>query len=178
LSFRQFASNDCSGNFQDFVRLISPSMQSAPETCFSFPITSAVQLYYRVTVANPAVSALEYKLPHFGHESMDYDPLTGKIWMGSVYQTDSVYAIDPAGSALKTRPPMFGGVGYAGTEQHPLNSDKFFTDPAVNNLFAGVGMRSIGEQTSKCLKRMRIIKLRPALAFILICTNPFRLCRC
>ena len=174
LSFRQFASNDCSGSFKDFVRMISPSMQSAPGTCFSFSVTSAVQLFYRVAVANPSVSALGYKLPSFGHEEMDYDPVTGKVWMTTAYEKDSVFSVDLARTADATRPTQFGGVGYATVEQHTLNGDAYFTNvgdtssgPAL--IFKTLGVRGCGEQTSKCLKRIRIIRLRPRL----LSTQPF-----
>ena len=168
LSFRQFASNDCSGNFKDFVRLISPSMQSSTSTCFSFSVTSVVQLFYRVAVANPSVSALGYKLPSYGHEEMDYDPLTGKVWLTTAYEKDSVFSVDLARNALATRPPQFGGVGYATVEQHTLNGDAYFnnvgdTSIAPASIFKSLGVRGCGEQTSKCLKQMRIIRLRPRL---------------
>jgi hypothetical protein len=167
LSFRQFASNDCSGNFKDFVRLISPSMQSSTSTCFRFSVTSVVQLFYRVAVANPSVSALGYKLPSYGHEEMDYDPLTGKVWLTTAYEKDSVFSVDLARNALATRPPQFGGVGYATVEQHTLNGDAYFThvDMTITNAlqFKTLGVRGCGEQTSKSLKRIRIIRLRPRL---------------
>ena len=167
LSFRQFASNDCSGSFKDFVRMISPSVQSAPGTCFSFSVTSAVQLFYRVAVANPSVSALGYKLPSFGHEEMDYDPVTGKVWMTTAYEKDSVFSVDLARTADATRPTQFGGVGYATVEQHTLNGDTYFTNVDMSSVnaqkFKTLGVRGCGEQTSKSLKRIRIIRLRPRL---------------
>ena len=174
LSFRQFASNDCSGNFKDFVRLISPSMQSSTSTCFSFSVTSVVQLFYRVAVANPSVSALGYKLPSYGHEEMDYDPLTGKVWLTTAYEKDSVFSVDLGRNAIATRPTQFGGVGYATVEQHTLNGDAYFnnvgdTSIAPASFFKSLGVRGCGEQTSKSLKRIRIIRLRPRL----LSTQPF-----
>jgi len=151
LSFRQFASNDCSGSFKDFVRMISPSMQSAPGTCFSFSVTSAVQLFYRVAVANPSVSALGYKLPSFGHEEMDYDPATGKVWMTTAYEKDSVFSVDLARTADATRPTQFGGVGYATVEQHTLNGDAYFTNVDMSSgnaqKFKTLGVRGCGVKT-------------------------------
>jgi hypothetical protein len=152
LSFRQFASNDCTGNFKDFVRLISPSMQSAPGTCFSFSLTPVVQLFYKVAVANPSVSALSYKLPSFGHEEMEYDPLTGKVWLTTAYEKDSVFSVDLGRNAIATRPTQFGGVGYATVEQHVLKSDAYFqnvgdTSTGFPLIFKTLGVRGCGEQT-------------------------------
>jgi len=146
LSFRQFASNDCSGTYQDYVRLIVPSVQTPSTSCFVVPLASAAtQLYYKVTIANPSVNALNYPLPGFGHESFDYDPLSAKFWLGSVYSGD-VYAMDPVRSAQAARPTSFGGVGYPGVEQFPLNQIGFTgidVNPSVP--FNFVGLRSAGE---------------------------------
>jgi len=146
LSFRQFASNDCSGTYQDYVRLIMPSMQSSIASCFVVPMFPVTQLYYRVSIANPNVNALNYPLPGFGHESMDYDPFLGKFWLGNVYDQNA-YAMDPARSAQAARPASFGGNGYPGVEQFPLNQANFtgITSNPIVPTFAGIGLRSIGE---------------------------------
>lgn len=70
LSYRQYTSNDCSGVFTERVRSLAPSAKPSPENCYS----DDGRLYYRATVTNPGVSALNYPLPSIGHESMDYDP--------------------------------------------------------------------------------------------------------
>jgi hypothetical protein len=151
-SYRQFASNDCSGTYQDYVRLIMPSQQQIftdpSQSCFSFvsPTLPVTQLSFRVSIANPNVNALNYPLPGLGHESMDYDPFLGKFWLGNVYD-QNVYAMDPARSAQAARPVSFGGSGYAGVEQFPLNQLLFtgITTNIVSSALAGFGLRSIGE---------------------------------
>jgi hypothetical protein len=157
LSFRQFASGNCSGTYQDYIRipLSNPSPASsaapAPPACLPAPFfPRGALLYYTVTIVRTAVAALNYPLPLYSQESLDYDPLSGKMWLGSRYYQEA-YVFDPASSAQAARPPSAGGIGYPALNSVPLHMIGF-TGTFVNELnplhFFGLG--SFGTRNVMC----------------------------
>jgi hypothetical protein len=151
LSFRQFSRNDCTGSYQDHVRMIIVSSStSASSQCLPAPFFAPyAQLYFRIAIANPDFDALNYALPIHSEESMDYDPLLGKVWFGS-RSFQEVFTMDAARSARAARPPSFGGVGYPALETFSLNMDGFTGTFAVpSNPLHFFGLGTFGESVQK-----------------------------
>jgi hypothetical protein len=125
LSFRQFSTANCSGPFQDTVRLILG--------CNAIPdVSTSALLFYKVTVVRSEVYALNYPMALGGHESFDYHAASGKFFLGNLFNQE-ITAFDPTLNALATRPNLAGGKGYPGVEIYTLGlgplsgvADSFF----------------------------------------------------
>ena len=119
LSFRRFSSANCSGPFQDTVRLLLG--------CTAMPdVATSALLFYKVTVVRPETYALNYPTALGGHESFDYHAAQGKFFLGNLFNQE-ITAFDPTLNAVAARPNIAGGKGYPGVETYVLGMGTFFT---------------------------------------------------
>jgi hypothetical protein len=143
LSFRQFSTANCSGPFQDTVRLILG--------CNAIPdVSTSALLFYKVTVVRSEVYALNYPMALGGHESFDYHAASGKFFLGNLFNQE-ITAFDPTLNALAARPNLAGGKGYPGVEIYTLGlaSSTFFptllgVDSAVPASLQNLGLNVAG----------------------------------
>jgi hypothetical protein len=145
INLRQFSSNNCSGAFEDFVRM--PGSATLASTCWMLPtrLSTASQLYYRVTFINHNVFALNYALPSYGYESFDYHPSKGLFYIGNIFNNE-VSSFNPTVSAQDARPNLAGGRGYPPVETYTLNINGFTfgNNAAVASILQGYGLNSAG----------------------------------
>jgi hypothetical protein len=151
LSFRQFFTANCSGPFEDTVRMILG--------CNAVPfVSTSASLYYKVTVVRAEAYALNYPMALGGHESFDYHAASGKFFLGNLLNQE-ITAFDPSLNALAARPFLAGGKGYPGVEIYTMGSNNadgqtaFFkslsptVDDAVKNNLRNVFLNVAGVKT-------------------------------
>jgi hypothetical protein len=145
INLRQFSSNNCSGAYEDFVRM--PGAATLSSSCWTLPtrLSTATPLYYRVTYINHNNFALNYALPSYGYESFDYHPSKGLFFLGNIFNNE-VSSFNPTGSAQDARPNLAGGRGYPPLDTFTLNIDgfSFGSNPTVANILRDFGLNSAG----------------------------------
>jgi hypothetical protein len=147
INLRQFSSSNCSGAYEDFVRM--PGAATLAGSCWMLPtrLSTATPLYYRVTYVNHNNFALNYALPSYGYESFDYHPAKGLFFLGNIFNNE-VSSFNPTGSAQDARPNLAGGRGYPPMDTNTLNIDgfSFGSDSAVAKILRDFGLNSAGAQ--------------------------------
>jgi hypothetical protein len=144
INFKRFASSNCSGEYEDYVRLAGGNSLAA--TCWALPtVFNVSKLYFRVTFINHNAFSLNYPLPSFGYESFDYHPAKGQFFLGNMFN-DEISSFNPTGSAEESRGNLAGGKGYPSTEIYTLNKNNFSfgTNALIANNLMRFGLNSAG----------------------------------